>query len=250
MPALSTKVREDYTLPHELIEASPLIDYNTTSKDISLWIKSRARKYLQVDQHIQHGFEVPPQLDRPSEADVLRLIKKQATTPDTSLSRSDFSLAFDPISEVEKYVWNTSSTLEASSFDRHLAIISTDLAPYIRSIVAYDARLQEERTRMSNLLSEGGRKGKRMRTTRAAMSALEGGARSTTRRDRYFGSKLNSQFVLKTGLQSWLDAAVVEERIEREALKLNAERDALKANAEVKGSEREAGESERDDEGA
>jgi len=207
-------------------------------------MKSCARKYLQVDQHIQHGFEVPPQLDRPSETDVLDLIKKQASIPDPTLSRSDFSLAFDPISEVEKYVWNTSSTLEASSFDRNLAIISTDLAPYIRSIVAYDARLQEERARMSNLLSEGGRKGKRMRTTRAAMSALEGGARSTTRRDRYFSSKLNSQFVLKTGMPSWIDAALVEERIERKALELNAERDALKE----KGSEKDSVQSKHVDE--
>ncbi|TVY48780.1 ATPase family AAA domain-containing protein [Lachnellula occidentalis] len=243
MPELSTKVREDYILAHQVIEASPLVAFTTTSKDISLWMKSRARKYLQVDQHIQHGYEVPAQLDGPGEGDVLRLIKKQAVIPDPSISRSDFSLAFDPISEVEKYLSNPSNTLEASSFDRHLAIISVDLAPYIRSIVAYDARLQEERTRMSNLLSEGGRKGKRMRTTRAAMSALEGGARSTTRRDRYFGSKLNSQFVLKTGMQSWLDAAMVEERIEREALKLIAERDALKARE----MEQEGGR-ERDDE--
>ncbi len=52
-----------------------------------------------------------------------------------------------------------------------------------------------------------------MRTTRAAMSALEGGARSTTRRDRYFGSKLNSFLVLKTGLQSWLEAALAESAV-------------------------------------
>ncbi|TVY92339.1 ATPase family AAA domain-containing protein [Lachnellula willkommii] len=245
MPDLSIKVREDYILAHEVIEASPLVDFTTTSKDISLWMKSRARNYLQVDQHIRHGYEILPQLDRPGEGDVLRLIKKQAMIPDPALSRSDFSLAFDPISEVERYVLNTSTTLEASSFDRHLAIISIDLAPYIRSIVAYDARLQEERTRMSNLLSEGGRKGKRMRTTRAAMSALEGGVRSTTRRDRYFGTRLNSQFVLKTGMQSWLDAAIVEERIEREALKLIAERDALKS----KEMEKEGG-GEPDDESA
>ncbi|TVY56686.1 ATPase family AAA domain-containing protein 5 [Lachnellula cervina] len=245
MPDLSIKVREDYILAHEVIEASPLVDFITTSKDISLWMKSRARNHLHVEQHIRHGYEILPQLDRPGESDVLRLIKKQAMIPDPALSRSDFSLAFDPISEVEKHVLNNCTTLEASSFDRHLAIISIDLAPYIRSIVAYDARLQDERTRMSNLLSEGGRKGKRMRTTRAAMSALEGGARSTTRRDRYFGTRLNSQFVLKTGMQSWLDAAIVEERIEREALKLIAKRDALRSEEMEK-----EGRSERDDESA
>ncbi|TVY78559.1 ATPase family AAA domain-containing protein [Lachnellula suecica] len=224
MPELSAKVKEDYTLAHELLEAPLLVDFSTTSKDISLWMKSRARKYLQVDQHIKHGFEVPTQLDRPSEADVIRLITKRATTTDTSLSRLDFSRAFDPISEAEKYVWSTSTALEPSSFDRNMSIIPVDLAPYIRSIVAYDARLQEERLHMSNLLSEGGKRGKRMRTTRAAMSALEGGARSTTRRDRYFASsKLNSQLVLKTGMQSWTEAALVEERAKRKALAARAE---------------------------
>jgi len=49
-----------------------------------------------------------------------------------------------------------------------------------------------------------------MRTTRSAMSALEGGARSTTRRDRYFGPGLNPHFVLHTGMQSWTDAALAE----------------------------------------
>ena len=49
-----------------------------------------------------------------------------------------------------------------------------------------------------------------MRTTRSAMSALEGGARSTTRRDRYFGPGLNPYFVLRTGMQSWLDAMIAE----------------------------------------
>ena len=49
-----------------------------------------------------------------------------------------------------------------------------------------------------------------MRTTRSAMSALEGGARSTTRRDRYFGPGLNPYFVLRTGVQSWLDAMIAK----------------------------------------
>jgi hypothetical protein len=39
------------------------------------------------------------------------------------------------------------------------------------------------------------------------MSALEGGARSTTRRDKYFTHPgLNPYLVLKTGQKSWQDA--------------------------------------------
>ena len=169
-------------------------------------MKSRARKHLQIDQHVKHGLEVPSELDRPSEVHVISLIRDQISSPEFVLSRRDLSAAFDPISAPKTYVWAT-GPIEASVFDGTKAIITTDLAPYIRSIVSYDAKLQEERLRMSNLLSEGGRKGKRMRTTRAAMSALEGGARSTTRKDKYFGPTLNPHFVFKTGMPSWLEAA-------------------------------------------
>ncbi|KAI9051543.1 hypothetical protein LZ554_004589 [Drepanopeziza brunnea f. sp. 'monogermtubi'] len=209
-PELSAKVRDDYTLGYELKEAPTLVDYNTLSKDISLFIKSRTRKVLHVDQHIRHNFEVPTELDRPSETEVLRLIRDLAISPNNSLTRYDFSQAFDPISATEKYIWSTS--LEASTFDRTMTLIVEDLAPYVRSIVAYDARLQEDRLKMSNLLSEGGagRRGKRMRTTRAAMSALEGGARVSTRRDRYFTAALNPSFVLKTGMPGWIQASLAE----------------------------------------
>ena len=209
LPELSSKAREDYILAYELLEGSPLVSYDKTGADISLWMRSRARKHLQIDQHARHGFEVPQELDRTSEAQIIELIKNQSYSPETPLTRYDFSLAFDPISEPEKTSLYSTSSLEASSFDRHLSLITLDIAPYVRSIAAYDARLQQDRARLSNLMSEGGRKGKRMRTTRSAMSALEGGARSTTRKDRYFGSGLNPYFVLRTGMQSWLDAAAL-----------------------------------------
>lgn len=171
-------------------------------------MKSRTRKILHIDQHISHNLDVPTELDRPSEADVLRLIRNSIVSPTEFLTRYDFSLAFDPISANEKYVWATS--LEASTFDRTMTLIVEDLAPYVRSIVAYDARLQEDRLKMSDLLSEGGTRGKRMRTTRSAMSALEGGARHSTRRERYFTAALNSALVLRTGMPGWIQASLAE----------------------------------------
>ncbi|PVH79224.1 P-loop containing nucleoside triphosphate hydrolase protein [Cadophora sp. DSE1049] len=208
-PELSMKARDDYTLAFELKEAPTLVTYNTTGNDISLYMKSRTRKVLHLDQHLQHNLEVPTELDRPSEATILRLIRNITTSPREKLDRFDFSSAFDPIAASEKYVW--SNSLESSSFDRTLTMIAEDLAPYVRSIVAYDARLQEDRLKLSSLMSEGGKRaGKRMRTTRAAMSALEGGARVSTRRDRYFKAELNSNWVLRTGMESWTDAALTE----------------------------------------
>lgn len=210
LPELTSKSREDYILAYDLLEATPLVSYDHLGTDISIWMKSRARKYLQVDQHIQHGWEIPIELERPTTAQTLQLIRSQSSSDDAYINRRDFSLAFDPISEPEKTSFYNTGSLEASTFDRSVTLIATDIAPYVRSIVSYDARLQQDRARLSNLLSEGGRQGKRMRTTRAAMSALEGGTRSTTRRDRYFGPNLNPIFVLRTGLQSWRDAARAE----------------------------------------
>jgi len=158
---------------------------------------------------VTHGFEVPSELDQPSEAHIVDLIQSQISSPESLLTRKELSLAFDPISEPERMALVSGGRLEAGSFDRTLAIITLDLAPYVRSIVSHDAKLQQERNRMSNLLSEGGRKGKRMRTTRSAFSALEGGARSTTRRDRYFCPDLNPYLVLRTGMPSWLEAVPV-----------------------------------------
>ena len=162
-----------------------------------------------MEQHVKMGNEVPIELSRPDEATIIQLIRREATVPDLSLKRLDFSAAFDPIAEPEKASLHNSGQLEASVFDRTMRIIVEDMAPFVRSIVDYDARLQAERAKLSNLISEGGgRKGKRMRTTRAAMSALEGGARSTTRGERYFGSLLNSDLVMRTGVPSWMDAAL------------------------------------------
>ena len=185
-------------------------------------MRSRARKYLHIDQHVNHNFEVPSELARPSELDVIRIITTEVTKPEIPFTRKDLSLAFDPVAEPEK-LWPPSPTvMELCSFDRTTALITEDLAPYIRSIVAYDSRLQQDRAKLSNLLSEGGRPGKRMRTTRAAMSALEGGARNTTRRDRWFTGKVNPYVVMKTGMQSWTEAALLEEKKAAEEMATSA----------------------------
>lgn len=182
--------------------------------NVSTWIKSRARNQLQVEEHIKHGFDVPPELRSPNEAHITGLIREHSIGVDPTLKRADFSLAFDPISTPGKnYVWSNSNVLEASCFDRTMSLIVHDVAPFVRSIVAYDAKLLEERTRLSNLLSEGGRgrKGKRMRTTRSALSALEGGTRKTTRKEKYFEAQhLNPHFVLATGSPTWQTAAAAE----------------------------------------
>ena len=53
-------------------------------------------------------------------------------------------------------------------------------------------------------MSQGGsKKAKRMRTTRAAYSAMEGGQRSTTRAERWFKADINTHLVMATGGKDW-----------------------------------------------
>jgi hypothetical protein len=174
--------------------------FDTTTEAIAFWTKTSAQQLASIEVELSTSA---------AEAQVIHSIAKSRLAQDKLISRHDFSLAFDPIAEPErKSPWSTTSSLDCSVFDRTSTMIAEDVAPYVRGIVAHDAALQLERTRLSNLLSEGGRKpGKRMRTTRAALSALEGGARSTTRPERYFPN-LNSVLVLKTGLPAWQDAVL------------------------------------------
>lgn len=113
------------------------------------------------------------------------------------LHRADFAAAFDPISNCE----SSSDGLTASCFDGTFKTIVEDLAPFVRSIAAYDLDLEQRRARLDALL--GGRANKRQRTTRAARSAFEGGQRATTRKERWFPKQINYEQVMKTAGQDW-----------------------------------------------
>ena len=115
--------------------------------------------------------------------------------------------AFDPLSEPSK-----TSLLSRgpciTSFHNPISTIAQDVAPYIRSIVSSDIRLEEQRLQLSNLLDERGRRSKRPRTTRASRAALEGGNKSNTRRERWFPKNTNFATVLITGGKGWQDLAL------------------------------------------
>lgn len=219
LPELAPKVKDDYILAYSILEASSIIEYRPLSNQISTWIKSCCLQPHRIDQYTNRTPEIPPEFTKFNERNIIRLIREQVTNPIKALGRRQFSQAFDPISEPEKSTLYSTGNLEASCFDRTMSLIVTDIAPYVRSIVAYEARLQEERTKLSNLISEGGmaRKGKRMRTTRAALSALEGGNRKETRSERYFCPTLNARLVMRTGKLEWLDAVrALENEMESE----------------------------------
>ncbi|KAI1121964.1 hypothetical protein F5Y10DRAFT_84262 [Nemania abortiva] len=205
MPGLHTKTLDDFTIGNRILEATPLCYYNSISLDVSTSLRLLAQSKLVESQ-------LPPKTERSAgHLDEKRVIGgiehrlKQSLQSEALITRKDYSIAFDAIAASDKILAN--GYLDPSVFDREMTALCLDVAPYVRSIVSYDQRLFNERRARSNLISEGGRpEKKRMRTTRAALSALEGGSRATTRGERYFAADINPYLVMRTGGKGWEEA--------------------------------------------
>lgn len=131
-----------------------------------------------------------------------------------TINRLDFALAFDPLATSDCAPLQPTSYLDPSVFDRNMKLLVLDLAPFVRTIISYEADLQKQRLKLSSLISEGGggaaaKGSKRMRTTRAALSALEGGSRSTIRGEKWFKTAINPILVARTAGTGWGGASGV-----------------------------------------
>ncbi|KAI1373064.1 P-loop containing nucleoside triphosphate hydrolase protein [Hypoxylon crocopeplum] len=208
VPNLPAKAREDFIIGQRLLEASPSIRYDTMRLDMATNLKDLSRAQLESDYQRIGGVENAfNPLDETKATAMLEAHLDESLCAESPVERSDYSFAFDPIAASEKTM--AAGYLDPSVFDRTMETITLDVAPYVRSIVAYDQRLHQERLFRSSLLSEGGQPGrKRMRTTRSAYSALEGGSRASTRRERYFSADVNPHLVMRTGGKDW-DAIAV-----------------------------------------
>ncbi|KAI1328472.1 hypothetical protein F5Y16DRAFT_155749 [Xylariaceae sp. FL0255] len=201
-PPMHSKMLDDFTIGRQVVEASYASSYHSIGLDVCSSLRYLAQSWLQNAQPVPNQ-QCP--MDSFTEEQVTHGIRhhvKHATEGDVPITRVDYSLAFDPIAASDKMM--ASGYLDPSIFDRTMSAVSLDVAPYVRSIVAYDQRLQNERRARSSLLSEGGKPDKkRVRTTRAAYSALEGGSRASTRREKYFSAEINPYLVLRTGGNGW-----------------------------------------------
>lgn len=221
LPELSPKAQEDFVSGLRLLDAPILASYDSLPTAISVSLKLAARQHLQ-NFHETVTEATSHELTRLCESTAISNIRKrlsQETSTESAISRYDFSLAFDPLAVSEKNLPGLQtgigpSYLDPSVFDSTFVSIAIDVAPYVRSIVSYDTKLQQQRLKLSNLLSKGGKgnSNKRMRTTRAALSAMEGGSRSTTRAERWFKADLNSHLVMRTSGHGWEDAVIEQTR--------------------------------------
>ncbi|KAI9837398.1 MAG: hypothetical protein M1837_002986 [Sclerophora amabilis] len=209
LPPLPEKIRLEYIQGFPLLEAEPKISYSQLTPRLAMNTKSLARETLRHRSGNLLG-QAHAHLKPLNQDDVINIVSRRnmQVTEYEHLTRHDLVTAFDPISEPPTTSLALQTGYQISAFDRPISVITEDLAPYVRSIVSYDLFLEDERLRMSNLLSQGKRDGKRIRTTRASRSALEGGNRSNTRRDRWFEGNLSSDLVLKTGGKRWQKIAL------------------------------------------
>ena len=207
-PEPPSKIRDDFVLGLMHLDSPLVTRYDSLATSIASTLKSYARSslLLHTERLQKHSAAALSPVD---ETQAIRCLqtKLTSTLPGTSaVNRIDFAFAFDPIAAPETSSLQSASYLEPSVFDRTLKLIALDVAPYVRSIVAYESHLQKQRLKMSNLVSEGGKGtqgSKRMRTTRAALSALEGGSRSATRGERWFKADMNPYLVAKTAGEGW-----------------------------------------------
>lgn len=212
LPEMTAKAKEDFILGRQLLEADPLRPMTGFDREIATSLAGLARQDLYKHALATQKSIASEELRPVSEGKAVSVLESSFQSTSNCMTRFDLALAFDPIAVPDSGA--STSYLDPSVFDRTLKMIVLDVAPWVRSIVAYDDRLLHERKKLSSLLSEGGQK-KRMRNTRSAYSALEGGERKSTRRDKYFKGSINSALVMRTGLPLWRNAA--EELLATEA---------------------------------
>lgn len=100
--------------------------------------------------------------------------------------------------------YSTPSSRPGLSFENGIAPVTEDIAPYVRAIMAFDARLEHYRDTLTAAWSrERGKDKMRGRTTRASRAALEGGDKASTRKERWFPEDTNYLWVQNTGSPEW-----------------------------------------------
>ena len=201
LPKLTEKMSNNYIEGFHLLQADPLQDPTGINTSLPLALTACFRRLLYLDKH-EHA------LCYWSRATVNRYIieRTQKGVSSRPVTQDSIFFAFEPLLDPSRVSPLQSRGPGITTFDGPLSAVVEDVGPYVRSIITYDLRLEEQRLRLSNLLSERGRSGKRQRTTRASRAALEGGNKALTRRERWFPSHTNFPLILQTGGEGWQEA--------------------------------------------
>ncbi|KAF3048591.1 hypothetical protein E8E11_008394 [Didymella keratinophila] len=209
LPSITAKERLSYTTDAPVLQVDPLIDFLNMDMSLATTTHLLTSRLFPDISHARVQTTPRSPAISPEQSYTQTIIAHRAgEIAKSSLSRSSFScldILATPPSPFNTYPEldaRSSYNLHATSIDRPLAILTTDVAPYVRSIVAHELALETQRIMMGNLLSEGGRS-KRGRTTKASRTAMEGGERQSKRRERWFHRDLDFELVMRTAGSGW-----------------------------------------------
>ena len=179
----------------DLSETRSTLDLLNQCVDVSSDIKSMHQAAINAELAAATLSVFNPQAAPVSVAEIIPAHLQVKARTSRPLS-NPHATAFEPLM-VEKPQFPSSSGRLAPSLDTSSASLMADIAPYIRSIVRYDQRLEVQR----NILA-GGLQGTKTRKTRAARAALEGGSKASTREEKWFPKRTDYAAILRTG-GSW-----------------------------------------------
>ena len=210
-PALSEKTCGQYVEGIPLLQVETKEDLTGLTPNLALTLRASAARLANTHSK--------PELLQGIEHDIVAVISQPSrrSYKDTLTQESMLS-AFDPIARSQTPVLGIPKGAQISSLDRPVSTIAEDLAPYIRSIVSYDLRLEEQRRQLEAALTQPGKNGKKTRKTRASRAALEGGSKAFTRRERWFPKYTNFDSVLQTGGKGWQEVALSVVAMDRPGL--------------------------------
>ncbi|KAL5598694.1 hypothetical protein BROUX41_003393 [Berkeleyomyces rouxiae] len=184
-PGMAPKRRDDFIVGYTLLEADPVSSYSTLPLSIPAQIKASAQKH-----------QLSPLAADPASSDPTHKLKLLLSAPAAPppTTRRDYSAAFDPIAASSIYVW--AAHIDPSVFDRPMRLIALDVAPYVRSIIYSDTH---RRAPTPTADPPSTHPTKKLRATRAALSAMDGAHRASAR------ARTHDYFAACTGV----DAAAI-----------------------------------------
>ncbi|KAI9889380.1 MAG: hypothetical protein M1814_005549 [Vezdaea aestivalis] len=184
IPKIHDKVAMDRMDGFAHLHAVPLAEHDQLSQAITFELKALSRQTVSPTRLTPRTFKDWGHLEQ-THSDVLR------------------SLA--PLSQPHPAAFPGYNPTYAEVL-RARGTVASEVAPYVRAIARADVSIASRRRALNTLLSEGGRPPRKVRNTRASRSALEGGVRSKTRREKWFGGLLRDpKEVLDSGGEGWGD---------------------------------------------
>ena len=207
LPSVTEKSRSNFTEGLNVLSADPLVDHGGITEALVLTLRACTRR-------LSDRMTRREKMNTLDASAIVRMIAESMHEEPMKRGMRPAKLfaGFEPIARSVPTILGAPRGPYISCFDGPTSVVAEDLAPYIRSIVSFDLRLQEQRRQLRSLMSGPGRDGKKARTTRSSHAALEGGQKSLTRRERWLPNETNFDLVLRSGGSEW-QAALQQDMI-------------------------------------